>query len=452
MAQGSNAMTSHQLFVIIAVSGTVSLVSVIIFAMICVWCYQAKTAYDDDETNSNTHLAVTKRPPQREDLRQLSTHPYDERQNASGLFGTRKLEFERPADKEYVTENVQPTNYSSTSLNRSLGVRGTNSPSTAGASGSPKDAGGGSTSSSPYHRQLTLNSESGASALDYDDVPITEQELALDEKLGQIQFNVSYDFQEMTLSVRIIRAINLPAKDFSGTSDPYVKIMLLPDKKTKLQTNIKRRNLNPRWNELFAFEGYPHSKLMNRTLYMQVLDYDRFSRDDPIGEICLPLNDLDLTIGQTMWRALQPCKGHMGKLGESLISLCYQPTVGRITVVIMKCRDLKSKDINGYSDPYVKIWLMHDGKKVEKKKTATKERDLNPVFNESFVFNVPYERVRQTSLIISVMDYDRLGRNELIGQVVLGSKSGPMEVKHWNEMFAKSRQPVAQWHLLKDFR
>ena len=118
-----------------------------------------------------------------------------------------------------------------------------------------QDAGGGSTSSSPYHRQLTLNSESGASALDYDDVPITEQELALDEKLGQIQFNVSYDFQEMTLSVRIIRAINLPAKDFSGTSDPYVKVMLLPDKKTKLQTNIKRRNLNPRWNELFAFEG-----------------------------------------------------------------------------------------------------------------------------------------------------------------------------------------------------
>ena len=30
-------------------------------------------------------------------------------------------------------------------------------------------------------------------------------------------------------------------------------------------------------------------------------------------------------------------------------------------------------------------------------------------------------------------------------------KSGPMEVKHWNEMFAKSRQEVIQWHILKDF-
>ena len=49
---------------------------------------------------------------------------------------------------------------------------------------------------------------------------------------------------------------------------------------------------------------------MNRTLYLQVLDYDRFSRDDPIGEICLPLTEVDLAQGQTLWRTLQPCKGH----------------------------------------------------------------------------------------------------------------------------------------------
>ena len=102
-------------------------------------------------------------------------------------------------------------------------------------------------------------------------------------------------------------------------------------------------------------------------------------------------------------------------------------------------------------DPYVKIWLMYDGKKVEKKKTEIKEKTLNPVFQETFIFTVPYERIRQTSLVVSVMDYDRMGRNEAIGQVILGSKSGPMEVKHWNEMFAKSRQPVTQWHILKDF-
>ncbi len=43
---------------------------------------------------------------------------------------------------------------------------------------------------------------------------------------------------------------------------------------------------------------------------MQVLDYDRFSRDDPIGEVAIPLSDIDLAQGQTFWRSLQPCKGH----------------------------------------------------------------------------------------------------------------------------------------------
>ena len=75
------------------------------------------------------------------------------------------------------------------------------------------------------------------------------------EKLGKIQFSLKYDLLESTLSLRIIRAVDLPAKDFSGTSDPYVKVLLLPDKKNKLTTNIKRKNLNPRWNEMFAFEG-----------------------------------------------------------------------------------------------------------------------------------------------------------------------------------------------------
>jgi len=67
------------------------------------------------------------------------------------------------------------------------------------------------------------------------------------------------------------------------------------------------------------------------------------------------------------------------------------------------------------------------------------------------MFCVPYDVIRQTSLAVSVMDYDKMGRNERIGQVLLGTKSGPIEVKHWNEMFAKSRQNVSRWHMLKDF-
>ena len=41
------------------------------------------------------------------------------------------------------------------------------------------------------------------------------------------------------------------------------------------------------------------------------------------------------------------------------------------------------------SDPYVKIYLMYNNQRISKKKTHVKKRTLNPVFNESFVFDLP---------------------------------------------------------------
>ena len=53
----------------------------------------------------------------------------------------------------------------------------------------------------------------------------------------------------------VFQAKELPAKDISGTSDPYVRVVLLPDKKQKLETKIKRKTLHPKWHETFYFEG-----------------------------------------------------------------------------------------------------------------------------------------------------------------------------------------------------
>lgn len=37
---------------------------------------------------------------------------------------------------------------------------------------------------------------------------------------------------------QVLQGRELPAKDFSGTSDPYIKIYLLPDRKKKFQTRV----------------------------------------------------------------------------------------------------------------------------------------------------------------------------------------------------------------------
>lgn len=78
-------------------------------------------------------------------------------------------------------------------------------------------------------------------------------------------------------------------------------------------------------------------------------------------------------------------------------------------------------------------------------------RTLNPVYNESFFFEIPWDKIREAAIEVIVMDFDKVGRNEMIGKIILSSKSGPLETRHWNDMITKPRQQVAQWHLLKDW-
>lgn len=59
------------------------------------------------------------------------------------------------------------------------------------------------------------------------------------------------------------------------------------------------------------------------------------------------------------------------------------------------------------TDPYVKVSLMCEGRRLKKRKTSTKRNTLNPVYNEAIVFDVPPENIEQISLLIAVMDYDR---------------------------------------------
>lgn len=60
-----------------------------------------------------------------------------------------------------------------------------------------------------------------------------------------------------------------------------------------------------------------------------------------------------------------------------------------------------------FSDPYVKVSLICDGRRLKKRKTTTKKSTLNPVYSEAIIFDIPPENVEQVSLSIMVMDYDR---------------------------------------------
>lgn len=79
-------------------------------------------------------------------------------------------------------------------------------------------------------------------------------QLSLDSNSICFRFQLEYDFNSNSLAVTVIKAEELPALDMGGTSDPYVKVFLLPDKKKKFETKVHRKTLNPEFNETFVFK------------------------------------------------------------------------------------------------------------------------------------------------------------------------------------------------------
>ncbi|MCJ8742348.1 hypothetical protein PDJAM_G00080950 [Pangasius djambal] len=104
------------------------------------------------------------------------------------------------------------------------------------------------------------------------------------EERGRILVSLTYNSQQSQLIVGIVRCAHLAPMDANGYSDPYVKISLKPDmgKKVKNKTQIKKKTLNPEFNEEFSYE-IKHSELAKKTLDISVWDYDMGKSNDFIG-------------------------------------------------------------------------------------------------------------------------------------------------------------------------
>ena len=102
------------------------------------------------------------------------------------------------------------------------------------------------------------------------------------------------------------------------------------------------------------------------------------------------------------------------------------------------------------TDPFIKVVLLFDGKKVKKKKTSTRKQETNPVYNECMIFDVPPDLLHRVLFVISVADAKPDStRSDVIGRVVIGSATTGESLKHWHQMLISPRRPVAAWHRLK---
>lgn len=292
--------------------------------------------------------------------------------------------------------------------------------------------------------ELTKNMEGG----DKDKAPEDDE-----VDYGELEFSIDYDFAKQELAVAIIQCQNLPAMDMGGTSDPYVKCFILPEKKKKFETKVHRKTLNPIYNETFVFKEIEYADIGEKTIAFQIFDFDRFSKHDQIGELMVGLNSIDLGKVVQEWRDLSPPANDDDKvvnLGEICFSLRYVPNTGKLTVCILEAKNLKQMDLGGFSDPFVKVTLYSGKKKLAKKKTTIQKGTLNPYYNEAFTFEIPNDQMSKVHIIVTVYDYDLIGTSDPIGKCSVGLNQAGQGQSHWMDMMNTPRRPIANWHTLRD--
>ncbi|XP_074041322.1 synaptotagmin 12 isoform X2 [Leptinotarsa decemlineata] len=266
---------------------------------------------------------------------------------------------------------------------------------------------------------------------------------------GYLCIGLEYDSECWDLVVNV-----LEAKDLSGvvkkddTLDTYVRVSLLPDKEATIQTRVYRSSGSPSYKERFLFSMNPREQ-SQRLLYFHVYATD-FLTHTLVGEGEIRLSEISLRQPVTTWVTLTDTGQKGTEFGELMFSLSYLPTAERLTVVVVKARNLRfSTESPG--EAFVKVYLMQQNKKINKKKTSVKKGDKCPIFNEAMMFSVPAHTLSTIQLRLTVAECstEENPKTFPIGHVIVGAQASGRSLSHWNQMLTALRKPVAMWHSLR---
>ncbi|XP_056450079.1 synaptotagmin-like protein 2 isoform X10 [Gadus chalcogrammus] len=268
------------------------------------------------------------------------------------------------------------------------------------------------------------------------------------EVQGTMQFALNYVQKLGELQIFVVQCKDLAlAEPKKSRSDPYVKCYLVPDK-TKLgkrKTTVKKRTLNPSYNEILRF------KILMEVLRMQNLNIsvwhnDTFGRNSFLGEISLDLSEWDFANTQINDYALTPRplsqfpsplamrSKPTNKTGQMRVALRYLPQPshgkktskmepGEVQIWVKDCKDLPPAR-GVIIDPFVKCTVLPDTSKKSRQKTRVVKRTANPMFNHTMVYDgFRPEDLREACAEITVWDHDRLN-NHYIGGLRLGLGTG----------------------------
>ncbi|XP_054029247.1 rasGAP-activating-like protein 1 [Dryobates pubescens] len=212
-----------------------------------------------------------------------------------------------------------------------------------------------------------------------------------------------------SLHCRVLEGKDLPAKDVSGSSDPYCVVKV--DNEVVARTATVWKSLNPFWGEEYILRlpcGF-HS------FAVYVLDEDTIGQDDVIGKVSLSRQQiLAEPRGVDSWLSLAPVDPDKEVQGEIHLEL-QVPERGHPRVLrchLIEARDLAPRDLSGTSDPFARVSCC--GHTLE---TAVLKKTRFPRWDEVLEFELAEGELGEAVLNVEVWDWDIVGKNDFLGQV-----------------------------------
>lgn len=285
---------------------------------------------------------------------------------------------------------------------------------------------------------------------------------------GSLRFSVYYDQLQSRLVVTVLEVEGLLEQSQIRSLQPFVKLRLMwagsiggevegctdeegegtpPVLWTVLQewrTRIVKGSCNPLFGDQFSCVLCKDKELHHINLRMEVRDFDKFSRHTVLGEVRVPLGQLNISYPLELQEDLQTPQKDL--IGEVLLSLKFLPTSQRLEVGLLKVRTVLTEMCSDAA-MYVRISVQCNQCKLRYQKTSAVARCMVTVFNEVLMFSLPELPLGQCKIVVSVYETKttRKSTKHLIGQLTVG-KERSSEDEHWGLMMRSVRQPIAKWH------
>ncbi|XP_022426132.1 synaptotagmin-16 isoform X3 [Delphinapterus leucas] len=293
-------------------------------------------------------------------------------------------------------------------------------------------------------------------------------------KCGGLDVIFEYRAASQKLTVTIIRAQGLPDKDRSGINSWQVHVVLLPSKKQRGRTNIQR-GPNPIFKEKVTFAKLDPRDVAACAVRFRLYATRKMTWERMMGERLFYLSHLHQEGEMKVTLVLEPRSNIIsgesplspsavshsdsasstqslshGGAPELLVGLSYNATTGRLSVEMIKGSHFRNLAVNRVPDTYGKLFLLSSvGQEMSRCKTSIRRGQPNPVYKETFVFQVALFQLSDVTLVISVYNRRTMKRKEMIGWIALGqNSSGGEEQDHWEEMKETKGQQVCRWHTL----